>query len=115
MSKLLFINVPGIGHVNPTLPIVAALVQRGHELIYYNTPDFQADIEQTGAQFRPYPAPNISSQQLSELADNLVNITLFLFEESYRLLPFVLAEVEREQPDVMLFDSICLWGQQRRF
>ena len=110
--KIIFLNVPGHGHVNPTLAVAAELVRRGHEVIYYNTPQFAPQIRQTGAMFRPYPEPNLSATDLATMAHNLVNVTLFLLQESHRLLPFVLAELEREQPDLVVYDSICLWGMQ---
>lgn len=110
--KIIFLNVPGHGHVNPTLAVTAELVQRGHQVIYYNTADFGAKISQTGAEFRPYPNPQPSADDLNKRASNLVNVTVWLLEQSERLLPWLLAELKREQPDLIIFDSICLWGMQ---
>ncbi len=112
MAKLVLLNFPGHGHVNPTLPVVTELVQRGHEVFYYNTEEFRPPIERTGATFRPYPEPNLTSAEFANIVGNLVNVTRLLFAESKRLLPFLLRELEREQPDVVVFDSITLWGMQ---
>ncbi|MDX1665414.1 MAG: glycosyltransferase, partial [Candidatus Promineifilaceae bacterium] len=112
MAKIIFLSIPGHGHVNPTLAVVRELVRRGDEVIYYNTPEFREKIERSGASFRPYPEPNISAEELGELVGALVNVTLFLLAESERLLPFTLDELRREEPDVVVFDSICLWGMQ---
>lgn len=112
MAKIVFLNVPGHGHVNPSLPVVAELRRRGHTIIYYNTEAFRAQIERTGAEFRPYPGPNLTAADISEQARNLVQFTLTLLSESYRLLPFVIDELKGEKPDVVINDSICLWGQQ---
>jgi MGT family glycosyltransferase len=113
MSKLIFLNVPGHGHVNPTLPAVTELVNRGFEVIYYNSLDFKTVIQKTGAQFRAYPeGGELTATNISRLAENLVNITILLLSESLRLLPFIIEELKREKPDVVIFDSICLWGQQ---
>ncbi len=54
MAKIVFFNVPAHGHINPTLPLVAELVQRGNEVIYYAMPEFQDKIQKTGARFRAY-------------------------------------------------------------
>lgn len=54
MAKYVFVNIPAIGHVNPTLAVVRELVERGEEVVYYLTAEFQATIEATGATFRPY-------------------------------------------------------------
>lgn len=112
MSKIIFFNLPGHGHVNPTLPVVAELVRQGQYVIYYNSEDFRAKIELTGAEFRPYPEPSPSPEKIADLVSSLVNVTVFLFGESERLLPFLLAELEREQPDLIIYDSITLWGMQ---
>ena len=112
MATLCFLGVPGHGHVNPTLPVVAELSRRGHQVIYYNTPEFREKTERAGATFRPYPEPNISTEELAEMVGALVDVTVRLLAESERLLPFTLAELRREQPDVVVFDSICLWGMQ---
>src|SRR5258706_11175403 len=52
--KIAFCNVLGSGHVNPTLPIVEALTQRGDEVSYYCYPPRRAAIENVGARFRNY-------------------------------------------------------------
>jgi UDP:flavonoid glycosyltransferase YjiC (YdhE family) len=51
MGKLLFFNQPEQGHTNPILPLVAELVRRDDQVIYYSLEDFQGAIEQTGATF----------------------------------------------------------------
>lgn len=48
------INVPYAGHTNPTLPLSAELVGRGHTVTSINAPEFGAAIEATGAEFVPY-------------------------------------------------------------
>ena len=37
MAKVIVFNVPASGHVNPSLPVVAELVRRGENVIYYLT------------------------------------------------------------------------------
>jgi MGT family glycosyltransferase len=37
---------------------------------------------------------------------------VFVLEESIRLLPFCLEAIEQEKPDLVMFDSIALWGMQ---
>ena len=111
-SKIAFFNLPAHGHVNPTLPIVKSLVAQGQQVIYYNAESFREKIEQTGADFRPYPEPNPSLAEINALVSSLVNVTVFLLGESQRLLPFALAELEREQPDLVMYDSVSVWGMQ---
>lgn len=53
--KILMVNVPYAGHVNPTLPLTKELVNRGHQVTYINAEQFRDKIEKTGAEFVPYP------------------------------------------------------------
>jgi len=54
MANILMINVPFAGHTNPTLPLTAALVRKGHKVSYVNAEKFRSKIENTGAEFIPY-------------------------------------------------------------
>lgn len=110
--KIIFLNVPGHGHVNPTLALVAELKQRGHHIIYYNTTTFAASTQQSGAEFRPYPDPQPTAEMLAEKANSLPQVSVWVLQQSQRLLPWLLAELRRETPDLVVFDSICLWGMQ---
>jgi len=52
--NILMINLPFAGHTNPTLPLAAALVRKGHEVSYVNAEEFRDKIENTGAEFIPF-------------------------------------------------------------
>ncbi|MDE7120725.1 MAG: glycosyl transferase, partial [Oscillospiraceae bacterium] len=52
--RVLMINVPYSGHVNPTIPLTKALVKAGHQVSYINAEPFRKKIEMTGAVFIPY-------------------------------------------------------------
>lgn len=108
--KLLFFNVPAYGHVNPTLPVVRELVRRGHQVVYYDAEAFAAVMEGTGAEFRPYPGSQTFETEFAARINNLVTVSVWVLEESLRLLPFILDEFEREKPERVVFDSIALWG-----
>lgn len=56
MARFLFATVPQAGHTNPGLPIARALIERGHELVWYGGRRFQAAIAASGAQFAPIEA-----------------------------------------------------------
>lgn len=112
MAKFLFFNIPAYGHVNPTLPVVTELVQRGYHVVYYNSDTFAQAIKETGVEFRSYPNSSTSEADLAKRVNNLVTVSVFMLEESLRLLPFSLEQIEREKPDLVIFDSIALWGMQ---
>jgi MGT family glycosyltransferase len=110
MAKILFFNIPAYGHVNPTLPVVTELVKRGHHVLYYNADTFERALKGTGVEFHSYPNSSTSEADLAKRIHNLVTVTIFILEESLRLVPFLLEEIKREKPDVVVFDSIALWG-----
>jgi MGT family glycosyltransferase len=113
MAKIMVMNIPAHGHMNPTLPVVKELVARGHQVLYYNTEEFRAQIERRGAEFRPYhaPMPTVAETQ-AIVSQSLIHVTVLILGLSQRLTGYMLAELEREQPDLVMYDSICLWGMQ---
>src|SRR6266487_3556060 len=54
MATAIFFGFPEQGHTNPTLPIVAELIQQGEHVIYYSVEEYRALIETAGANFRTY-------------------------------------------------------------
>jgi MGT family glycosyltransferase len=113
MSKIVVLNIPASGHVNPTLPVVQELVQRGEQVIYYNSDEFRAQIEQTGVIFRPYPVTEYTSTEIAKSLQggDLFSHAVLLLRATENLLPFTLDELAREQPDLVIFDENVLWGR----
>lgn len=73
MAKILVVNLPFWGHINPTLGIVNELVRRGHTVDYINSNRCKREIEASGANFIPYKnKPNAP-----------INIDFLMFYESY--------------------------------
>jgi len=112
MAKLLFFGVPAYGHVNPTLPVVSELVRLGHQVVYYNAEAFAGPVRGAGAEFRAYPDSGALEAEFAKRVNNLVSVSVFILEESLRLLPFALDKLEDQRPDLVVFDSIALWGMQ---
>ncbi|MET9312500.1 macrolide family glycosyltransferase [Kribbella sp. NPDC003505] len=106
MSTIAFLNIAMHGRVNPTLPIVAELVRRGHTVSYHTSPAFGPEVERAGATVRFYaggeqalPDPPTPIALLAGLADTAVQV-----------LPGVLDELRALQPDLVVHDSACPWG-----
>jgi len=112
MAKIYFFNIPAYGHVNPSLPVVTELIRQGHHISYYNAKSFEPVIKNTGAEFRAYPNSASTGADFASRINNLASVTVFLLEESIRMLPFVLSELDREKPDLVIFDALALWGMQ---
>ena len=53
MRRIAFFCIPAHGHTNPTLPVVRALCDMGHEVRYYSFEAFRGAIEAMGATFMP--------------------------------------------------------------
>ncbi|MZE73684.1 macrolide family glycosyltransferase [Streptomyces sp. SID5789] len=105
MSSIAFLNIGMHGHINPTLPVAAELVRRGHTVTYHTSPAFREEIAATGATVRPYPGEQ-------PLPDPPSPITLMesLARAALDLLPAVLADLRDDRPDLIVHDSACLWG-----
>jgi MGT family glycosyltransferase len=106
MSTIAFLNIGMHGRVNPTLPVVAELVRRGHTVTYHTSPAFRAEIEATGATVclysggdQPLPDPPTPATLVAGLAHTAV-----------RLLPAVLTDLRRTQPHLIVHDNACPWG-----
>ncbi|MEF9527626.1 MULTISPECIES: glycosyltransferase [Streptomyces] len=106
MSTLAFLNIGMHGHINPTLPVAAELVRRGHTVTYHTFPAFREEIAATGANVRLYPGGD------QPLPDPPAPITLMeaLARTSLDLLPAVLADLRDDRPDLIVHDSACPWG-----
>ena len=106
MSTISFLNIGMHGYINPTLPIVAELVQRGHTVTYHTFPAFAPQIEAAGAQVHlyagadlPLPDPPIPLAMLEGLA-----------RTSLDLLPGVLSDLRGIRPDLIVHGAACPWG-----
>ncbi|GAA4557198.1 macrolide family glycosyltransferase [Planotetraspora kaengkrachanensis] len=106
MSTIAFLNIGMHGHINPTLPVVAELVRRGHAVTYHTSPAFSKEIEATGATVRLYPGGDPS------LPDPPMPLTLLegLARTAVGLLPAVLSDLQEIRPDLIVHDSTCPWG-----
>lgn len=106
MSTIAFVNIGMHGYINPTLPVVAELVRRGHTVSYHTSAAFAERIEATGAtvhlyagQDVPLPDPPIPLAMMDGLARTAVG-----------LLPGVLADLRAARPDLVVHGAACPWG-----
>src|SRR5262245_23610426 len=110
MAKIVYVGIPAHGHTNPTLPVVQELIARGHEVLYYNAEAFRAKVAPTGVSFRAYPEPMPTEREVTEALRQLIDASLIMSHMSEHLTPFMLGEIEREQPDLILYDTTAMWG-----
>ena len=112
--KIAWFCIPAHGHTNPTLGIVRALTEKGHEIYYFSFEMFREKIESTGAVFIPCDEYNFEmkdkedadrvSKDMAFAAEMLVSSTLALDD-------MVAKKIEELHPDVIVSDSVAYWGK----
>lgn len=105
--KAIYYNIFGLGHINPTLPLVEALVRGGVEVIYHTSPIRQTLVESAGARFRHYGRDDYKAADYNPGK----NFVLQTIPAAAGLLPFLLEEIDQEKPDFILYDSMAPWGK----
>lgn len=108
MSTVIVYSLPFSGHVNPALPVIAELVQRGEQVFFYATEDFQDAIERSGATFRsygPFDLPGIS------LMNNPIHVTDLYMRHFPTVMEKCLPEAQTIQPDYIMHDTCTPWGE----
>lgn len=109
-SRAIFYGVPAHGHTNPTLGVVRELVAHGEEVVYYSSGEFRQRIEATGALFREYDR-DMGKPSRSVAASGLALFSALLVEASLGTIERLLLELDSQQPDYVVFDSIAVWGK----
>ncbi|MGM9949715.1 MAG: macrolide family glycosyltransferase [Lysinibacillus sp.] len=114
MSKVVFFSIPAHGHTNPTIPVVAELVRRGHEVWYYSFLEFQQKIESAGARFIACDEflPSISEEELERKAGkDFAALIEMVADTTVAMDEKVCAELTAFRPDCIVSDSVCFWGK----
>jgi MGT family glycosyltransferase len=109
--KAIVFNIPTSGHVDPSLPLTAELVSRGHEVIYYLTDAYRERVEATGAAYRETPGMPVGFFDGPISKFNPVHLTTILLEKAYELVGPLAEMVREERPDFVIYDAMCPWGR----
>jgi len=110
MAKVLFVNGPGEGHVNPTLGLVEELIRRGEEVVYLCMEEFREKIERTGAQVRTYE--NILEGITPTSFRSIYGMFGLMIKAAHVLLPLVKdLQEEGERFDYLVHDSMFFSGR----
>ena len=108
--KVVVFNVPTSGHVDPSIPLTAELVSRGHTVDYYLTEGYRRRVEEIGATYRQ--TPGVGDDYFDEVSQrfNSLRLATQLLTTTYEILPRLSNQLDEQKPDVILFDSMCPWG-----
>ncbi|HZY68333.1 MAG TPA: nucleotide disphospho-sugar-binding domain-containing protein, partial [Devosia sp.] len=112
LARIVVLSVPAYGHLNPVLPIVRRLVQRGHDVTVFNETSFGPLIAATGARFVAYP-PVIHLEDFSRtLKDgDMIAWIHMILHATDPLLRATESALRANQPDLLVFDGVALWGE----
>ena len=114
-QHIAFCNIPAVGHVNPTLPVAAELVTRGHRVTYASVDRRAPAIEATGASVLRYdttrPAESDPTMLLPDRSVYLAQAMLNFVEEAAFTLPQLDAALTADPPDLVLYDRLSFAGR----
>lgn len=113
--RIAWFCIPAAGHTNPTLAVVRRLTEEGHAVNYYSFEMYRERIEAAGAAFIPVD-DHCAEMQLStadgkRIATDTAFATKILADTTLALDEAMLAELRAFQPDVIVADSMALWGK----
>lgn len=112
--KIAWFCIPANGHTNPTLGVVKALTEAGHQVWYFSFEEFRQKIENAGATFIGCDGYDFEMEDKGNAdrvgkdkvyaTELLVSSTLALDEMTSRMI----GEIE---PDLVVSDSVAFWGK----
>lgn len=103
---VVFFNVLGAGHVNPTLPVVKALTDRGDRVTYFSYPARRPAVESMGADYRNYGDDDFTVARFHEQG----MFPTQLWPAAVGLMPYLLDQLNELAPDLVVFDTFAPWG-----
>lgn len=116
LKSVMFFNFPVSGHVNPQINLCKELAKKDVKLIYYTFERYFSkfkDIE--NIELRKYPDDfydyynELASD--SSLHHKFVAFFYVFYTLTEKILPFALKEVEMENPDLIISDTLAIWGK----
>jgi UDP:flavonoid glycosyltransferase YjiC (YdhE family) len=110
-KKVFVLLPPATGHINPTTGILSELAKQNVDTYFYSTVQYKPLIEKCGAKFRQYPFSKfdkLHKKNVKELKNPVLELLTNLVEFSDKNMPTLLADVERDQPDLIIFDMLSM-------
>ncbi|SCX85282.1 macrolide family glycosyltransferase [Butyrivibrio sp. INlla14] len=112
--RIAWFCIPAHGHTNPTLGLVRALTDAGHEIYYFSFEMFREKIENAGAFFIPCDSFDFKMED-KENADRVGKDQAFAVEllvsSTLALDEMVTEKICELRPDAIVADSIAYWGK----
>ena len=112
--KIAWFCIPAHGHTNPTLALVKALTEAGHQVFYFSFEMFREKIEQAGAVFIPcdgYDFEMEDKENADRVGKDKVFATELLVSSTLALDEMTTRMVGEIGPDLIVSDSVAFWGK----
>ena len=111
MSKVMFFNLPGAsGHINPTVGLVAELVAKGEEIIYYAGEDSREKFTALGVEFRTYE-PWFHYHHNAEVGAQLLPMAMAELNMMDACIDDLIQIARDEEIDYIIYDACCIWAK----
>ncbi|MFJ3973820.1 glycosyltransferase, partial [Streptomyces sp. NPDC090021] len=118
VAHIAFFTIPGAGHVNPTVGLVAELVARGHRVSYAVTAEHGGEVSRVGARLVPYRTAmgefRATMTNLSDpdrfTADDFAQVLRALALETETVLPQLVDALAGDRPDLVVYDGLSGWS-----
>ncbi|MFC9688612.1 macrolide family glycosyltransferase [Kribbella sp. NPDC056951] len=111
-KHIAFLTIPAAGHLNPTLPLVAELVRRGHRVSYATGPTYRSAVEAAGAtmvELDWVPRPVKLSPGGQSTADLGAMLTGYV-RAARPLMPVLEQWLRDDRPDLFCYDMMTFIG-----
>ena len=111
MSKVMFFNLPGAsGHINPTVGLVAELIAKGEEVIYYAGEDSRAKFTALGVEFRTYDKW-FQYHHNAEVGAQLLPMAMAELNMMDACIDDLIQIARDEEIDYIIYDACCIWAK----
>ena len=112
--KIAWFCIPAYGHTNPTLAVVKALTENGHQVFYFSFEQFREKIEQAGAVFigcDGYDFEMEDKENADRVGKDKVFATELLVSSTLALDEMTTEKIREIGPDLIVSDSVAFWGK----
>ncbi|MED1123495.1 macrolide family glycosyltransferase [Bacillus atrophaeus] len=114
MAKVLMINFPGEGHINPSLGIIKELKSRGETITYYAVKEYEEKITGLGVEYREYNDfrdDTFGKNKTGDEGGDVTELFYHLLKECRDIASRIYEEVKHELYDYVLYDHHFIVGK----
>jgi len=107
--KIAYVPMGASGHILASLPMIGELVKKGVDVTYFAPIDYKERVELTGAHY--VEVPSVAGSGPIPDGDFLAAIPLVFLGEAAGVIKPIVAELEKNRPDLIITDSLAIAGK----